>query len=280
VGDGSCPLGHKRGSAGSACRPEKLAAIAAAGLFALGTLDAIGLASYTNLRIASAAWSSVNATGLAIALLITAIYVLVWTLAEHAEIGLYIGLWLMVMGVLIGLDAARVAQAEAYLLPVAVYFGFVGILWSSRKEGRPVPVGTDLAVLMLGPVAALIIALGSADAETILLHGFWAMGLSIITVIAGLFLRARILVFGGIAVLAIDALWIGRYLLVGLPDCWELLSSSWASRASSTPRAARSASSWAAQGTDSPPGASRGTAAPSGQVPLVAPRAVHDRRPQ
>jgi hypothetical protein len=198
------------------------AAIAAAGLFALGTLDAIGLASYTNLRIASAAWSSVNATGLAIALLITAIYVLVWTLAEHAEIGLYIGLWLMVMGVLIGLDAARVAQAEAYLLPVAVYFGFVGILWSSRKEGRPVPVGTDLAVLMLGPVAALIIALGSADAETILLHGFWAMGLSIITVIAGLLLRARILVFGGIAVLAIDALWIGRYLLVGLPD-WAWL---------------------------------------------------------
>ncbi len=194
------------------------AAVAAAGLFALGTLCAIGLASYTNLSIASASWSSVNAAGLAIALLVTAVYVLVWTVAERAEVGLYIGLWLIVLAVLIGLDAAHIELAEAYLLPVAVYFGFVGILWSSRKEGRPVPVGTDLAVLMLGPVAALIIALGSTDVATIVQHGFWALGLALVTVVAGLLLRARILVFGGIAVLLVDTLWLGRHTVVGLPD--------------------------------------------------------------
>ncbi|PKQ17266.1 MAG: hypothetical protein CVT67_00170 [Actinobacteria bacterium HGW-Actinobacteria-7] len=203
------------------------AAVAAAGLFALAALDAIGIASYTNLKIASATWSSVSAAGLAIALLITAVYVLVWTMTERAEIGLYIGLLLVVLGLLIGMDAAQVQQAEAYLLPVALYFGAMGMLWSSWKKGRPVPVGTDLAVVMLGAVAALIISLGSPDTASILLHGFWALGLSVLTLVAGMIFRARTLLFGGLAVLVSDALWLGRNVLVGVPD-WAWTSAAMA----------------------------------------------------
>jgi hypothetical protein len=94
----------------------------------------------------------------------------------------------------------------------------VGILWSSRKEGRPVPLGSDLAVIMLGAVAALIISVGSTDPGAALQHGLWALGLSLATIVAGLVLRARLLVLGGIAVLLVDALWLERAILVGLPS--------------------------------------------------------------
>jgi hypothetical protein len=198
------------------------ASLAAAGLLAFATLIAVGLVSYLGLEIASARWASLNASGLGVALLATGGYVLAWTLIERAEIGLYIGFLLIVLGVLMGLDAAQVQHAEAYLLPVALYFGAMGMIWASRKEGREVPLGTDLAVVMLGPVAALIISLGSLDSASTLQHGYWALGLSVLTIFAGVLLRARVYVIGGAAVLVANALSLSRGALLGFPN-WALL---------------------------------------------------------
>ena len=198
------------------------ASLAAAGLLAFTTLIAVGLVSYLNLEIASAAWASLNASGLGVALLATGAYVLAWTLVERAEIGLYIGFLLIALGVLMGLDAAQVQYAEAYLLPVALYFGAMGMIWASRKQGREVPLGTDLAVVMLGPVAALIISVGSLDPASALQHGYWALGLSALTILAGVFLRARVYVIGGAVVLVADALLLSRGALLGFPN-WPLL---------------------------------------------------------
>jgi predicted membrane channel-forming protein YqfA (hemolysin III family) len=70
---------------------------------------------------------------------------------------------------------------------------------------------------MLGPVAALIISLGSTGPAAIQ-HGYWALGLSLLTIIAGFILRARTYLYGGITVLVVAAPWLGRQVLPGVSD--------------------------------------------------------------
>ena len=195
------------------------AALATAGLLSLGILDTLGLASYVHISGFLGQWAALGAVGLGVALLITGVYLIVWTIVEGAELGLYVGFWLVVLCILVEVDAFTVAhrQPELYLLTVALYFGLAGMYWSSRKPGRPVPAGSDLAATMLAVLAPLIISLGSTTPADIRLHGFWTLGISVFVIVVGLILRARIYLFGGIAVLIVELLWLARNLFGELP---------------------------------------------------------------
>ncbi len=193
------------------------AALATAGLLSLGILDTLGLASYVHISSALGQWASLAGVGLGMALLLTGVYLIVWTIVEGAELGLYVGFWLVVLFLLVEMDAAHVRFAELYLLTVGVYFALAGMYWSSRKPERPVPAGSDLAATMLVALAPLIISLGSTTSAEIRIHGLWTVGLSILIILVGLVLRARIYLLGGIGVLAVELLWLARNLLGGLP---------------------------------------------------------------
>jgi hypothetical protein len=194
------------------------AALATAGLLSLGVLDTLGLASYVRVSASLGPWAALGGVGLGVALALTGVYVIVWTIVEKAELGLYVGFWLIVLCALVQLDAARVRFAEPYLLAVALFFGLGGMYWSSRKSERPMPAGSDLAAMMLAAFAPLIVSLGSTSLVDMQTHGAWTLGLSLVVMLVGLALRARIYLIGGFACLVVELLWLSRSMLWGLPS--------------------------------------------------------------
>ncbi len=82
----------------------------------------------------------------------------------------------------------------------------MGYLFARLGEARRVPPGTDLAgiAILLGvPALQTVVATAPAD---IAAHAWWAIGLSLVAIAAGVGLRCRTYFFGGVAALLWTAL--------------------------------------------------------------------------
>ena len=162
-------------------------------------------------------WYRLGESGLAAALAVAGVCLVVWSVLERVEAAGYPGCGLLVAGALVQADAMGVHQAEAYLVTIAVYCAGMGVLWARRGADRRVPVATDVVAFAVGVGAPFLLSLNVMDDAAAVEHGLWALGLAAVSTALGLVTRTRVYFLGGIAVLALEALWLSRSVWLALP---------------------------------------------------------------
>ena len=206
-------------SASPGSRAKRLiVALAAAGLFALVEADVIGLASWASTPArCSAGWTSAPPGPPS-----------VWSWqAATCRPGLR---WNARRWASIPVSGSRCSAcwckwtARASIRPSLTSslrrctWPRMGVLWASRGPDRRVPAGTDVAAFAVGVAVPLAMAVVSFEPSDALRHGLWALALALTSTAVGLAVRTRVYFLGGIGVLVLDALWLSRSVLLGLPS--------------------------------------------------------------
>lgn len=181
-------------------------ALAASGLVSLLTLVLLGL--YSNSAFfAVPGWAALDGHALAAAVALTGAYILAASVRFELDPGMYAGVGVLLVAYWIELAEGSVSAIEWYSIPAAVYVAWCGYRWSWKASGRAVPFVTDLgATLILLAPSALAMLNPYAEPSVSWAHTFWALGLAIAVIAAGVLLRVRVYLFGGVVALVWTAL--------------------------------------------------------------------------
>lgn len=210
------PRGFSLGAGGSALRRASRA-LGAAGLATAAQLALIGLYRTGFAPELGAHALQVGEVGLGVGLLVSGAIVVLGSAVERFEPGEYLGYGIGLLGIFALMDRGGVTQAEFYLLAVAAYAIAMGLRYVRAGEGRRMPAAADSVAFAAAVAAPFLLSLNQADVAVGLQHGLWALGLSVAAIAAGLLTRTRLHFLGGMAVAALEALWLSRSVLFALP---------------------------------------------------------------
>jgi hypothetical protein len=205
----------------SEMRTRLVRALAVAGAAVLASCVIFGAGSWLMAGPVQA-WWVIGWGGLAITLVLAGAYVIVWSWFEGVENGTYVGTGAFLLALWVLLHGVEVTQAEMYLVPAALYFAAMGYLWASRGEGREVPQPCDIAAVGLGVVWPFLLSVAAFDTFASYTHAILALAFAVVAVMCGLFLRTRVYFLTGLAIAALDSLWLSREFLFALPK-WLLI---------------------------------------------------------
>ena len=193
-------------------------ALALAGLATAGQLAILGAASWVMRGTSLGAHAfETGEAGVALGFALVGAATVTWSAIEDFEPGRYAGWFAVTLGLLFGAHTAGIRQVEFFLLGLAAYCAAMGWLWSRRGMDRRIPAASDALAWMLGVVGPFLLSLAAFDPARSLEHGLWALGLAVLAVVVGLFIRSRFYFLGGMAIAGLDALWLSRSVLLALP---------------------------------------------------------------
>ena len=182
-------------------------AVAMAGAVALGLFTFVTWLVATGWWGSGApAWLGSGLHGAALLALIDAGFVAAWSWARGEGWGVYAGTAMLVLALELELGAFHVKQAEAYLIPAALWSAGAGYWYARPSRGRVYPVVADVMAVALGlAVPVLLTLLPGTTGETIG-HAMWAIGLSVVAIVLGVVLKARGYFWGGLLAVVVTAL--------------------------------------------------------------------------
>lgn len=176
--------------------------LAVCGVLAHVWLVSAGLLSGDSWSSGTQAWWHIGAQGLAVALLVLGTNVLVQAVPRRIEAGYYLGSFFLAAALLAQADALGIQQAEIYSTIAAVYLIAMGYLARSQHPEQPHPMVLDAAGILIGLGVPLRLSLIGYPPSDALIHALWAVGLSLVALVAGVLGKVRWYFFGGVAALA------------------------------------------------------------------------------
>jgi hypothetical protein len=165
-------------------------------------------------------WTHLGLQGLAISLLLLGVYVVVHAVRWRVEPMEYVGWGALLLGVLAQLRASEFTGVELYTTPVALYAAGMGYLYAWRHPERGVPIALDASTVLVGLGTPVLRTLMGIEGD-VFTHLAWAVGLSIIAIVAGIGLRVRWYFFGGITAIVVATGWRTIIYLAGV--WWVIL---------------------------------------------------------
>jgi hypothetical protein len=180
-------------------------ALTLAGLAGAAGLVLVGLAS-ASLGEPLSSWADIGEQGLAIALFALGAFVIIASFRFGIEAGLYVGAWLLLMGLWVELHTLDQTRLEYYSTTLAAWLIAMGYLYKSRGVGREAPRVTDLSGTIIGLGVPVLLSLGSGGLTPAWEYSMWTVVLALIAIGGGVFLRVRTYFFGGVAALVLTAI--------------------------------------------------------------------------
>lgn len=176
------------------------AGLSIAGLAGLGWLAWFGWLS-GKLYQPMGRWFAITEQGVVVCLLLLGAYVVVQAMLWRIEPGLYVGYGVFLLAAFAEFRVTEGAVAEWYSTAIGIYLIAMGYLYASREDSRAVPVGIDLAAVVVALGVPVQLSLLNAWGPQSFTHTAWAVLLSLGFVAAGIVLKVRSYLFGGAAAL-------------------------------------------------------------------------------
>lgn len=152
------------------------------------------------------AWYAIDENGLAIGLAVLGGHTIAQSVRRDFEPGYHAGGFMLVAALWSVMDGRGLTQVELYTTPLALYFVIAGLVhwWASGEERYP--ANMDVAAVVTGLGIPLVTALSAPRAEA-WGHALWVLVLSLVAIGAGVAVKSRWYFFGGVASLALVALY-------------------------------------------------------------------------
>jgi len=179
---------------------------ASSGFLGLVLLCILAAAGASNDPLAAQwGWDGAGAHEFAAAIALLGVYVIVAGIGRSISLAPYVGVGLILLAYVVELDTRNVGTVEWVTTPLALYIIWAGSRMRRGAAGRGSPVPDVLAAIVGLGVPALLAASPLYQNEP-WLHLVWAVGLSLVAILAGVVLKVRGYFFGGIAALVFTAI--------------------------------------------------------------------------
>lgn len=181
-------------------------ALAGAGFLGMVLLCVVAAAAMTQDPLAAEFGMDVSGGHeLAFALGLLGVFVIVAGIGRAITLAPYVGVALILLAYLVEIDTLDVGTVEWITTPLAFYVIWAGSRAQKGAVGRGSPVPDILAAVIGLGVPALLAASPLYQNEP-WVHLVWAVGLSLVAIIAGVALKVRGYFFGGVAALVFTAI--------------------------------------------------------------------------
>lgn len=168
----------------------------------------------------AARWMDFSREGLVVALLLLGAYGVLQAVRWRIEAFEYAGWAVVLLAVFAQLWASDQTGRELFTTPIAAYAVGMGYLFARHHPESGVPVASDAAAVLIG-LGMPVLATLRASQSGMFSHLAWSVGLSSLFVIAGIGLRVRWYLYGGVAAIVIATGWRTILYLAGL--WWVIL---------------------------------------------------------
>ncbi len=159
-------------------------------------------------------WADLGPWGLTVALVVLGGLLVSAAAPYSIEIAEYAGALAIVAAGWVVLDTAGVRVLEPYLVLLALYIAGSAYRYASGAPAREVPVVSDWAAVACAAWLPALLAVSASTPSDAFTHSVWAVGLSLAAITAGVLLRVRGYLFGGVAALVFVSVWRSFFLLV------------------------------------------------------------------
>ena len=142
---------------------------------------------------------------LALALGLLGVFVIVAGIGRSIALAPYLGVALILLAYMVEIDTLDVGTVEWITTPLALYVIWAGSRARRGVKGRGTPIPDVLAAVIGLGVPALLASSPLYQNEP-WVHLVWAVGLSLVAIVAGVALKVRGYFFGGVAALVFTAI--------------------------------------------------------------------------
>ncbi len=153
-------------------------------------------------------WYALGWSGVALALLVLGVYCITagW-LRKHAW-PVVLGGGVLVLALWAALASLRVEWVEVYTVPLALYLALLAAVWARRPLTERAGIrALDVVTVVVLVAPSIVASLTTVDMQPSSMHALIAFGLALAAVAAGVLLHVRAYFFGGVAAVALIAVW-------------------------------------------------------------------------